>query len=165
MAEPVYSLKGHAAIEWKYKKRLFRFDQAIVIQSLDRSTFETLDDFGNTVFKLGFIGDDLILFQGDEGNVYDKSKFKKLLSLPLSRDEFIKALFYRIPDVTQFKFKIGSNGTLEKYEKKTGKSKLRYKVIYSDFRDVNGTLYPFGINIVAKKTQLKIKWQSITINQ
>ncbi|MBI4411765.1 MAG: hypothetical protein HY541_04710 [Deltaproteobacteria bacterium] len=145
-------LRGHATVEWSAKKRVYRFDQAVVIKTPDEASFETLDDFGNTVLRFDFSGGDLKLAQ-------------KTLSLPLSRGEFVSYLLYRLPqEVDGLDVVYDSSGRLVEVEKKSKRAGKRYKISFRDFEKKGNILYPKTIEMTSRKTSLKISWRSLEIN-
>ncbi|OGN63083.1 MAG: hypothetical protein A3F09_01305 [Chlamydiae bacterium RIFCSPHIGHO2_12_FULL_49_11] len=150
--EDVRYLRGHAIVEWSAKKRVYRFDQAVVIKTVNEASFETLDDFGNTVLRLDFTGGDVMLA-------------RHALSLPLSRDEFISYLLYQLPEqVDGLDAEYDADGRLIGVEKKSKQAGKRYKISFRDFEKKGKILYPKTIEITSRKGNLKISWRNVELN-
>ena len=156
---------GHARVEWSYKKRVYHFDQAIVIFSPQKAVFETLDDFGNTLLRIYFEGNELMLVEMAGGSgLYKASRFKKLLKLPLTKSEFIHYLLYQIPPhVNDLVITRDSYGRISSIFKNSKKKKNRYTISFSDFKKKSTMVYPQFIEIQSKKTSLKILWKAVQL--
>ncbi|MBI2340301.1 MAG: hypothetical protein HYU99_08065, partial [Deltaproteobacteria bacterium] len=143
-------LRGHALVEWSSGKRIYRFDQVIVIANEGSADFETIDDFGNTLLRFGFAD--------------GKIRLGKLLSLPLSRDEFIAYLLYRVPERDDRAISVNADGRVIGVEKKSKSQNKRYKISFRDFKKRGNILYPKTIEMTSRKTSLKITWKNAELN-
>lgn len=144
------SLKGIAQIEWVRKKKIYRFDEAILLNPSHQIEFETLDDFGNTLLKLDFTSQQL----------------KKILYLPISREDFVAYLLYQIPlDHQDLNMTYDQEGHVVSLENKAKRKKEYYKINFLNFQKRNkmGEIYPQTIEFISKKTSLKITWKELQI--
>lgn len=165
-ATPFTSLKGQASVVWSYKKVKLRFDELIVVNNLKEATFETLNDFGGTVMKFYFSEDGITMVdQGvDAGQVSDK-QFKKMMFLPLGREEFISYVLNTIPanakDLT-ITYSKTDKTQIEKVVKKTKNKKTNYTVFFSDYRQVGEKWFPYKMEIKSGKTGFLMVWKDVT---
>lgn len=165
------TLKGHASLNWVHQKRNYRFDQIVSIvepakgKNAPAAAFETIDDFGNTVLRIEFFNDQVLLVDSPVGQkVLSSNQFSKLLSLPMGREEFLTFLLGRFPDGDGLEVKRDAAGRVVSVRKKTGKKQGRYLVSFADYRQVGGAAYPFRITFVAPKTELHLQWQELTLH-
>lgn len=149
-ADAFNSLKGIAQVEWVRKKKIYRFDEAILLQPPHEIEFETLDDFGNTLLRLDFTSHQL----------------KKVLSLPITQQEFVSYLLYQAPLSSQtLEILYNQEGKVMSVENKAKKKKNYYKINFLNLQKRNkmGEIYPQTIEFISKKTSLKITWKEIQI--
>lgn len=144
------SLKGIAQIEWIRKKKIYRFDEAILLNPPYQIEFETLDDFGNTLLRLDFTSKQL----------------KKVLYLPITQQDFIAYLLYQIPlDLPKLNITYDQDGHVVSLENKAKKKKEYYKINFLNLQKRNKMkeIYPQTIEFISKKTSVKITWKEIQI--
>ena len=148
LPSPVWgrSLSGIATIEWKTGKRTYLFDQAILIEK-DKATFETVDDFGNSVFKLRL----------NDRNVELGKEKNKILSLKMTSQELISYLLYEIPK---------NNKNLNVQTNSKGWVTIKaptYTICFFNWQKRNTINFPNKLEIRSGKTILTITWQSVTL--
>lgn len=167
LAKSPRALSGHAQILWTYKKRIYRFEQAIVIQDPTSAIFETLDDFGNTILKIDFVDEGVVVVEmGRGGWAVKPSRFHKLVRLPLTRSEFIHYLLYRIPEqIEDLAIDTDSHGRIVGIEKKAKKKKRRYTISFLNFVKRGKIEYPQTIEMVSGKTTLRISWRHVSLKR
>ncbi len=160
----VTALSGQAQVILKSKKKIQRFDQAIVVDREGNAAFEALDDFGNTVFRLNFIDNQLMLETG--GGLYQSSdsRLGRLITLPLTREEFISFLLYRLPQTPGLNSVYDEQGQLVSVEKKGRKKKKNYKITFINLQNQDSLVYPSTIEMTGGGTHptvLTIIWKQV----
>lgn len=130
--------------------------QAIKISEKE-AFFVALDDFGGIAFRVDFTAQMTLITLPDQSVSLGDRKLKQILSLPLTRDEFLSLIQYRKPE---------SFSNLESLEKDTevwqNKSRKKLRVAFSDFPVLaTEERYPGHIVISYKKNHFDLKWQSL----
>lgn len=165
-------LKGVAHVVWQKGKKTFSFDQAILIATEDASgrkffpyqaIMEAYNDFGGTLFEIGFTEDNIFFYQTSRIYELDPKKLKRILQLPIPRDQFLSHLLYQELDFNLFSLKKDSNKRLTAATKKARKKKERYTVFYSQFKKVGGHFFPHYIEFKSRKTKLIIQFKNLNL--
>lgn len=140
LAYSIESIRGVADVTLIKKTHTYHFTQAVVIDGLDDADFEALDDFGNTLFRVDFSKNGkTILETGLRDYTLGNRRFKKLLSLPISKEEFI--------------------GVLLDYPNCEENKKI--KIVSTNRKNIFS--YPNEIRIISKKATLAIVWRKIIL--
>lgn len=151
-------LKGYAELKWQKKDKLYRFGQVFNLALGRHASMETVDDFGNTLFR--FVLEKRGLVLGEK----KKNKVKKVLSLPLKEDELISYLMYQLPqDQSQITYQRDKLGNILKIEKRAKRKKDRYIVEFKKLKDYKGRLFPSRMIIKSHKTSLTINWKDVEL--
>lgn len=160
------SLEGYADVTLAHKKRVYRFQQAILIPYPNEAYFEAIDDFGNSLFRMRFEKEGKILIETGGSHYQVKEKnLKKILSLPLKKSELTYYLLYQIPTTAEnLDIQYGKDREVISVEKKSGRKKDRYKINFLDLKKRGKILYPQTIEMVSWKSTLRISWQHLKIN-
>lgn len=145
------SLKGIGLVKIASKHVRMELHQAIQI-SANQVFFAGLDDFGEVAFRVDFMA---------QATMITDRKLKQILSLPLTRDEFLGLIQHRKPgsfsDISS-EVQPGKTGT-EVWQHQRRK-KLR--VAFSDFSVLaTQELYPKQMSISYKKNHFDLQWQSL----
>lgn len=153
----ITSLKGYAQVVWTKKNRTYNFDQAIVLvwpndlSQPQKAFFETLSDFGDTLFWLE-------LNAGGVG--------LKRLSLPLGEQEFVSYLLYRLPENSgHLTATYNRQHDLIVVEKKSKTGKNRYTIYFQDLKMRGNVMYPGNITITSSEASLKIIWHYVQLKK
>lgn len=162
----ITGLKGYAQVIWTKKKQTYSFDQAIVLEwpnhlsEPQKAVFETLSDFGDTLFWLD-------LHAGGIGLTKTASKkINKLLSLPLGEQEFVSYLLYRLPENSgHLTASYNRQDDLIAVEKKSKTRKNRYTIYFQDLKMRGNVMYPGNITITSSQASLKIIWQDVQLKK
>ncbi len=141
-AMAIESIHGVADVTLIKKSRTYHFTQVLVINGLDDAHFEALDDFGNTLFRVNFSRHGRTILETGSGDYsLGNRRFKKLLSLPISKEEFIGVLL-----------------DYPNYEKNK-------KIKFVSTNRSNKFSYPNEIRMISKKATLVIVWKKIIFIQ
>jgi len=160
-ASSLTTLKGHAVFSWKHGGKSHVFDQAVSIESDGGAIFQAIDDFGQTLFTVGFDSKNTYLMPAGEPDNAVETSFKKISSLSLSGSEFVSLLLYRLPLDEKFKPFSDESGRLVRVEKKGPKKVV---ISFLDFKNVDGITYPHTIRMVSGKTILTFSWKKLNFH-
>lgn len=148
-------LRGYAQVEWERKGRIYRFDQIILVESLETVQFETLDEFGQTLVRVTLHASDLPL----------RKISRQFPSLPIRHDDLIHFLLYKVPPSDgSLTVHRGEDGWITGIDHQTKRVKDRYRILYSDFRKVGERIFPLLMEVESRKSTLRILWQRVEIN-
>ena len=152
VASPI-DIQGLALVSINSKRVNLELDQAVLITEA-LATFVGFNDFGGEVFRISF--SDKGMYIAAKGDLlYAKTnQFKKILSMPLTQEEFMKIMKFRFDDKV-FKQTKKDKETVV-WEKKTKKKVL---VTFQDFiKTQSNRLYPKRITISHKKNSFDLTW-------
>ncbi len=137
VANAADSVSGIAQVRYERAGRTMYFDQAIKISGL-KGEFQTLDDFGNTLFWL------------DTRDPKMERKLKKILGTSIKKEDFINLIRHEpLPD--RWKCVAPQTVALKKI-----------KATYSDFKKVKGVKFPHSLTLATAKSKLEFHWKQIT---
>ena len=152
---PGTSLKGLALVHIKSRRvKDQSFQQAVVIRDGD-ARFIGLDDFGGIAFELTFEGWQMRLDLPGTSVKASSKKLKKLLSLPVSKQDFLAILTHNKPDAWILRRE--NDAEVWQY--------LRHKKLQVTFSDFMlgpvETNYPKHIVISYKDHLFELKWLNV----
>lgn len=145
------SLKGIGLVKIASKRVHVEGHQAIQI-SENRVFFAGLDDFGEVVFRVDFT---------NQATMITDRKLRQILSLPLTRDEFLGLIRHRKPEIfSDISSEVQSEEPGTEVWHHQRYKKLR--VVFSDFSVLaTQELYPKQMRISYKKNHFDLQWQSL----
>lgn len=151
------SLKGLALVHLHSKKINKEFNVGLFL-SRDRVDFFAIDDFGGVPFTIAFDGDRLTIASPEGAMETGAGGVKKLLSLPVKRDEFLAVLNYDKP--RDFNRRHEADGEFWQDPKNK-----KLSIVFADFRkfDVTQPELPMKIRIAHKKYFFELTWQKIEV--
>jgi hypothetical protein len=145
-----FDLKGLARLEIQNRKINLEMDQAVIISD-NLIEIHAIDDFGGTPFKIIFVQDSLQIWTNHKMYAAKGSKLKKILSLPLTQDQFMHILRYELPKGFQ-------KTTQEQTELWQSDRHKKLKIQLSDFTSKLDQVYPRIIEIRDRKNLFKLTW-------
>jgi hypothetical protein len=145
------SLKGIGLVKIASKHVRVELHQAIQI-SESQVFFAGLDDFGEVTFRVDFTA---------QTTMITDRKLKQILSLPLTRAEFLELIRHRKPEsFSDISSEVLSGEMATEVWHHQHRKKLR--VVFSDFSVLaTQEVYPKQIRISYKKNHFDLKWQSL----
>lgn len=152
-AKPIQEIHGVASVEIKSKHFHVQTDQVIVIDR-NQARFVGMDDFGGVSFEILFQKNELVFFSSEQIFQTKGEKLKKILSLPLSQDEFLKIIKHELP--IGFVSVLNPTGEIWSDPRNSKKKKLR--IHFSEFMNRRGQRYPQRIRMECKKNFINLKW-------
>jgi len=142
--------KGLAHIQIRNSRTVLELTQFVTLSD-SAASFVNLDDWGTESFSLVFSGGTL-QFVSPNGEADFKSKsLKKLLSLPLTQDEFLAILRFEKP--AGFSESI-QDGVVS--WKKPGYKKMQ--IVLQNFGTISSGKKPADIRIEYKKNLFQLQW-------
>lgn len=152
---PASSLKGLAVVHVRSRHvKDQAFQQAVVIGGGD-ARFIGLDDFGGVAFEFSFQGDRMSLDLPGKTVEANSKKLKRLLSLKLTKAEFLAALTHVRPEGWLSRREYGAEVWTEPRHKKL-------TVTFSDFSmGPAEPYYPRRIVIAEKDHLFDLKWLNV----
>lgn len=152
------SLKGIGLVKIASKHFQVELHQAIRISD-GQAFFVGLDDFGGVAFRVDFAAQTTLITLPGQSVSLGERKLKRILSLPLTRDEFLGLIQYRQPK--NFYDAPSLEADTEVWQNDYQK-KLR--VTFSDFSALDTQeRYPSHIVISHKKHHFDLQWQSLEV--
>ena len=144
-----FDISGLALINLKNKKMSFSIDQAVILDD-EGALFVGIDDFGGELFKLDFKKTRVEILSAGKIYYSKKNTLKRIISLPLTREEFLSLFYFKAPDT----FKVVENTWVHtKYK--------GLKIIFKDFIDIKGKSIPKGFEITYKRNLFEFQWVSL----
>lgn len=155
-SESASSLEGIALVKIQAKHFKMEFEQAVVVDDVT-AMFVGLDDFGGELFKLLFSPSGLTILASGSITETKGNKLKKILSLPLTQNEFMQVIQY---DMRQgFDISKSNDQVIWQHQK--------YKpltIAFSDFKNIKKDIrYPNKIYIQYKNNYLDLTWIKLVI--
>jgi len=148
------NISGLAIVNIQSKKVNLEFEQAILVDH-DKAVFVALNDFGGETFRIIFQHKKMLIVTNEGVTETSGKKLKKILSLPLSQDEFLNIVRFKLDESFDVKNGDGKINWIHKKKKKM-------KILFEDFRKLSSNkLYPFHIRMEYKKNFLDFSWLKI----
>lgn len=152
----IKEIRGLAVVKIKSRHVNSEWEQAIVIKG-NRATLVGLDDFGGETFRIYFTKRGMTLSAMGHIVKAKPNKLKKILSLPITQDEFLNIMKYQRPEGF-----LVINENNETVWQKKNKKKLRVR--FGDFKKNKlGKDYPQKILITYKKNYLDVEWIKVIV--
>ncbi|MBU0505130.1 hypothetical protein KJ708_03970 [bacterium] len=146
-------IQGLALVSINSKRVNLELDQAVLITD-KTATFIGFDDFGGEVFRISFSDKGMYIAVKGELLYAKTNQFQKILSIPLTQEEFLQIMQFRIDD-NAFVERIKEDGVIV-WKKKTHK---KVSVIFRDFMKTKSKrLYPKKTTISYKKNSFDLTW-------
>lgn len=157
-ATPPDSFKGLALIHLKSRRLSDQiYEQAVIVKGKE-AQFVGLSNLGTVAFVLTFQNDEMILQSPAGGYVGKNKKLRKLLSLPLTKEEFLAVIRYEKPQDFHFK----ETSTRDKVSWIKPK-RQKMKIEFSNFMEDKS--YPKQIRIEYKHSFFDLKWQNLSFEK
>ncbi|MBF0104305.1 MAG: hypothetical protein HQM16_03150 [Deltaproteobacteria bacterium] len=151
-------LEGIALVKIKSKHVSMEIEQAVRVND-ETALFVGLDDFGGEVFRLSFTPVGLLIIAGAALHQPGAGKLKKILSMPLTEQEFISVIRYQ----TAGGFDVINTDSKSVWTHKKHKD---LQVVFDDFREQKKPLmFPEHFCIQFKGHYLDLVWKKIKFTQ
>lgn len=154
LADGHLSRKGLAVVH-VHSRHINREFTVGIFLALDNVRFLGIDDFGGVPFVMGFDRDKLTLLENREMIQTGSGTVKKLLSMPVKRDEFLSLLNYH--DLSRNFVRQDTAGQKIWRHKK----KKNMRAVFDDFRSCgeDKKLFPHRLKLSYKKYFFSLAWQ------
>lgn len=154
---PVTEIRGVGVVKVNSRRAKGVWEQAVVITK-SRAQFVGLDDFGGEIFHIDFNREGMVILAAGHVVGAPWDKLKRILSLPMSQEEFLSVLRYELPDG----FSVVENkkdGVRWRKEKKKHLV-VRFSRFFQAKRDLS---YPGRILIQYKNNYFYLEWVKVTV--